>query len=46
MAGCSAPVKYWAVRSTLYSALLLDAKQLLYQAAMQPFKMLSNGAAV
>ena len=42
----SAAVMYWAVHTTLCSALQLNAKQLPYQAVMQPVKMLSNGAAV
>ena len=42
MAGSLAPVKYWAVCTTLCSALRSDAEQLPYQAVMQPV----NGAAV
>ena len=41
MAGSSAPVMYWAVRITLCSALWSDAKQLPYEAVMQPVIMLS-----
>ena len=36
MAGSLAPVMYWAVRTTLCSALRLEAEQLPYQAVMQP----------
>ena len=32
MTGSLAPVMYWAVRTTLYSALWSDAEQLPYQA--------------
>ena len=32
---------YWAVRTTLCNALRSDAKQLPYQAVMQPVRMLS-----
>ena len=41
MAGSSAPVMYWAVLTTLSSALRSDALQLTYEAVMQPVKMLS-----
>jgi hypothetical protein len=41
MSGSSAPVMYWAIRTTLCSAMRLDDKQLPYQALMQPVKMLS-----
>ena len=34
MAGSLAPVMYWAVRTTLCSALRSEAKQLQYQAVM------------
>ena len=44
MAGSSAPVMYWAVRTTLCSALWSDAEQLPYQAVMQPVAL--DGAAV
>ena len=44
MAGSSAPVMYWAVRTTLCSTLRSDLKQLPYQAVMQPVKMLSGAA--
>ena len=43
MAGSLAPVMYWAVHTTLCSALLSKAEQLLYQAVMQP---VTDGAAV
>ena len=39
-----APVMYWAVRTTLCSALRSDAEQLPYQAVMQPVAL--DGAAV
>ena len=45
MAGSLAPVMYWAVRTTLYSALRSEAMQLPYQAVMQPVGAL-DGAAV
>ena len=35
MAGSLAPVMYWAVRTTLCSALQPEAKHLPYQAVMQ-----------
>ena len=41
MAGSLAPVMYWVVRTTLCSALWLDAEQLPYQAVMQPVTMFS-----
>ena len=41
MAGSLAPVMYWAVRTTLYSVLQLEAGQLPYQVVMQPVRMLS-----
>ncbi|XP_024287663.1 uroplakin-3b-like protein 1 isoform X1 [Oncorhynchus tshawytscha] len=41
MAGSSAPVMYWAVLATLYCVLCSGALQFLYQAVMQPVKMLS-----
>ena len=41
MAGSLATVMYWAVRTTLCSALLLGVKQLPYKAVMQPVRMLS-----
>jgi hypothetical protein len=34
-------VMYWAVRTTLCSALRSEAEQLPYQAVMQPVRMLS-----
>ena len=43
MAGSLAPVMYWAVHTTLCSALQSEAEQLPYQAGMQPG---SDGAAV
>ena len=43
MAGSLAPVMYWAVRTTLCSALRSEAEQLPYQAVMQPAL---DGAAV
>ena len=43
MAGSLAPVTYWAVRTSLCSALRLEAEQLPYQAVMQPAL---DGAAV
>ena len=36
MAGSLAPVMYWAVRTTLCSALRSEAEQLPYQAVTQP----------
>ena len=36
MAGSLAPVMYWDVRTTLYSALQSDDEQLPYQAVMLP----------
>jgi hypothetical protein len=36
MAGSLAPVMYWAVRTTVCSALRSEAEQLPYQAVMQP----------
>ena len=44
MAGSLAPVMYWAIRTTLCSALLSEAEQLPYQAVMQPDAF--DGAAV
>jgi hypothetical protein len=41
MAGNLAPLVYCAVRTTLCSTLRSDAKELPYQAVMQPVKMLS-----
>ena len=41
MAGSLAPVTYWAVHTTLCSALWSEAEQLPYQAVMQPVKVLS-----
>ena len=41
MAGGLAPVMYWAVHTTLCSALRSEAEQLPYQAVMQPITMLS-----
>ena len=41
MAGSLAPVMYWAVRTTLCSALWTEAEQLPYQAVMQPARMVS-----
>ena len=41
MAGSLATVMYWAVSTTLCSALGSDAEQLPYQAVMQPVRMLS-----
>lgn len=41
MAGSLSPVMYWAVRTTLYSALWSDAEQLPYQVVMQSVRMLS-----
>ena len=41
MAGSIAPVKYWAVRTTLCSALRSEAELMPYQAVMQPVRMLS-----
>ena len=41
MAGSLAPVMYWAVHTTFCSAVQSDAKQLPYQAVMQPVNMLS-----
>ena len=41
MAGSLAPVMYWAIHTTLCSALRSEAEQLPYQAVMQPIKMLS-----
>ena len=41
MAGSLAPVMYWAVFTTLCSALRSEAEQLPYQAVMQPVRMLS-----
>uniref|UniRef100_A0AAZ3SDQ9 TLC domain-containing protein n=1 Tax=Oncorhynchus tshawytscha TaxID=74940 RepID=A0AAZ3SDQ9_ONCTS len=38
MLGSLAPVMYWAVRTTLCSALRSDAEQLPYQAMMQPVR--------
>ena len=36
MADSLAPVMYWAIRTTLCSALRSEAEQLPYQAGMQP----------
>ena len=36
MAGSLAPVMYWAIRTTVCSALRSEAEQLPYQAVMQP----------
>ena len=44
MAGSLAPVMYWAIRTTLCSALRSDAKQLPYQVAIQTDALI--GAAV
>ena len=44
MAGSLAPVMYWAVRTTLCSALRSEAEQLPYQAVMQPVRMLLGAA--
>ena len=44
MAGSLVPVMYWAVRTTLCSALPGEAAQLPYQAVMQPDAL--DGAAV
>ena len=41
MAGSLTPVMYWAVRTTLCSALRSEAEQLPYQAVMQPARTLS-----
>ena len=46
MAGSSAPVMYWAVCTTLCSALRSEAEQLSYQVVMQPVKDALNGVAV
>ena len=40
MAGRMAPVMYWAICTTLFSALWSDAEQLPYQVVMQPIRML------
>ena len=40
MAGRLAPVMYWAILTTLCSALRSDAEQLPYQAVMQLVQML------
>jgi hypothetical protein len=40
MVGSLAPVIYWAVRTTLCSALWMEAELLPYQAVMQPVSML------
>ena len=42
MAGSLTPVMYWAVRTTVSSALQSEAKQLPYQAVMQPVGTLSK----
>ena len=38
-AGSLAPVMFWAILTTLCSALRSDAEQLLYRAVMQLFRM-------
>ena len=46
MAGSLAPVMYWAVRTTLRSALRSEVEQLPYQAVMQTSQDALDGAAV
>ena len=46
MAGSLAPVMYWAVHTTICSALRSDAEQLPYQAVMQPGQDILGGATV
>ena len=42
MAGILAPVMYWAIRTTLCSALRSEAEQLPYQAVMLSIVQLQN----